>query len=942
MRRRLRRTSSGSSTFNRKIFRNEGDDASHGQTRVTLRSDRNKKRKEVSVAIINSENESSDRFEDSSSNAFDSSNDSDERKHGLKSVRPVKTRGRRIMPEKYAEYAAYRGHLTNWIVLTKLERQQLAMQAIAQSADGMVNCLNEKCKKALKTMEDVINHLDKCLSLPEYFKYMGKADLFRALDKPSKAKILRVSMKALKVLPCLNMETLNCAHKYGHLYALSYHLERCGQEKDRLPWKCWKCGITATIAESREHLTLCQNPKIITKERSAHESELSSENEESDEDISADAKKIRLEKGEKYKKQKLPSIARGYLPEKDSRVKIADGIKRFKFKSANREANAPTPRELELYQQSIDEANEILRKSREKEPLCSVLVQLELYSANFSRVASCEFSLERRTRFSNYSEDLSAMLSKRSIPVVIPSDQSDEDKTVTSTHASSTQTRNTKNKAGKTKERLSLFVPKPLHCKVKKINSILSKKQVHEIGCIAYCGGPISTIKSCPRKLEDGRECVAVTVFPDEEYLVSKNRKDSNDYIQFWLYDYKPTSTVASLWFLLEVKHSTVLCTAWCPSLRGSVKQDSKLSDFVGILAVGGINAPISFYGIRSDICAQFVNNTDPLLLRCSEPHLALNCPECCNNSPIISISWSEIRGSSKFAAVSASGHVLIWDLDEGIASPKIISNIEWLSPPLNVAFCGSEQLAVSFREKLIRIYDLASLTLVIEESAQRTAGMQVGNQVCSREGLFSGVFSYQQDFTLSGIHLKCGTCYIVLGSLEGNFFVVPLANRHEVQIWDMCICPKTGTVISVGADGRLQISLNGRLVASGSEKDFGFSVCQVVMTVVKKYEEKQLKQTVFLINEPTSDIISQIDDGECEVGTDFPLPLTNLDLCAEKSYLEFCFEDIKHTKTPIPQFSLDLRTESLNRLAVSEPSGQLVISGGEAGLLIFIPCYLK
>lgn len=43
-----------------------------------------------------------------------------------------------------------------------------------------------------------------------------------------------------------------------------------------------------------------------------------------------------------------------------------------------------------------------------------------------------------------------------------------------------------------------------------------------------------------------------------------------------------------------------------------------------------------------------------------------------------------------------------------------------------------------------------------------------------------------------------------------------------------------------------------------------------------------------------------------------------------------------------MPQYSLDLRTESLNRLAVSEPSGQLAICGGEAGLLIFVPCCLS
>ncbi|EJW81713.1 hypothetical protein WUBG_07378, partial [Wuchereria bancrofti] len=338
---------------------------------------------------------------------------------------------------------------------------------------------------------------------------------------------------------------------------------------------------------------------------------------------------------------------------------------------------------------------------------------------------------------------------------------------------------------------------------------------------------------------------------------------------------------------------------------------------------------------IRSDIPVPSINDNNPLVYRCAEPDLILCCPDCCNNIPIISIAWSEKGGSNKLASVSASGHVLIWDLNESTTSAKIIYSTEWLSPPLSVVFCGMGQLAVSFREKLIRIYDLATLTFVIEESAQRTAGMQV----YSREGLFNGIFSYQQDFTLSGVHLTCGTCYIVLGSSKENFFVVPLANKHEVQLWDMCICPKTGAIISAGADGRLQVSLNGRLAAIGSEKDFVFNACRVVLTLVRKSEEVPLAKAVVL---PLNDDVNADDSAECENEARFPPPQTNLQLCAEKSHLEFCFEDIKIGKTAISQFSLDLRTESLNRLAVSEPSGKLAICGGEAGLLIFIPCFLR
>lgn len=80
---------------------------------------------------------------------------------------------------------------------------------------------------------------------------------------------------------------------------------------------------------------------------------------------------------------------------------------------------------------------------------------------------------------------------------------------------------------------------------------------------------------------------------------------------------------------------------------------------------------------------------------------------------------------------------------------------------------------------------------------------------------------------------------YYSLFKLEFLF----LKFRHEIQLWDMCICPKTGAVISAGADGRLQVSLNGRLAAVGSGKDFLFSACRVVLTLVRKSEEVPLEK---------------------------------------------------------------------------------------------------
>ncbi|VDN38319.1 unnamed protein product, partial [Gongylonema pulchrum] len=250
-----------------------------------------------------------------------------------------------------------------------------------------------------------------------------------------------------------------------------------------------------------------------------------SEDSESDEPNSVGAS------NKKRKKQKnatlqTASIARSYIPESSSRIKVSDGVKRFKFKRANPESNAPTPRDLVQYQEVVDQANLVFSALQRKEPLCKRLLEFEHHPNNLNCVPSCDFD-----------ENLSALLEKRSIPVVLPFCGDDEQQPSASAECCTNVDDAQKLHLGNPKQRLPVFQPKMLHYKTKKLTLLLEEQEINEVGCVAYCGGPISTIESCPRKLEDGRECVAVSVFHDEEYLVPKNQNSQHDYIQFWLYE---------------------------------------------------------------------------------------------------------------------------------------------------------------------------------------------------------------------------------------------------------------------------------------------------------------------------------------------------------------------------------------------------------------------
>ncbi|VDN51116.1 unnamed protein product [Dracunculus medinensis] len=481
-------------------------------------------------------------------------------------------------------------------------------------------------------------------------------------------------------------------------------------------------------------------------------------------------------------------------------------------------------------------------------------------------------------------------------------------------------------------------------------------------GCIAYCGGPISAIKACPMQLKDGRECVAVSVFHDEEHLVKRNTVDLTDYIQLWLFTNKEGSVVANLSFMLETKVGAILSLAWCPSVRHSTHYTRQipLSNLLGILAVAGMQGNVLLYRIFTDLFDQ--NSSDNPIVYRAKPFLSLKNPEVCLNAPIFSLAWTEYEGASKIAAVSAfgfflylffsefdlffTGAVLLWDLNNLESSPFLLKVDDWSSPPSHVVFNFPNQLVVSFREKFILIYDYITKEVLLEEGASRTAGAKVAS--CER--LFKGFVSYQcgnvavhnptQSFTS---HSVSAGCYITCISTEGNFFVVPIINRHEICVWEMAFCPLTGALMSVGGDGRLVVSLNGRIVPHGTQRDVFFKACRVLMTVIRKPNDNN----AWLSDTETN-----------EKGSDLKAPATNLELSAQASYLEINFEDIKQecsfylqpanilikvtfqcNQFPIQSYSIDLRTESLNVIDISQASGRLAICGGEAGLLIFMPC---
>ncbi|CAJ0566423.1 unnamed protein product, partial [Mesorhabditis spiculigera] len=193
---------------------------------------------------------------------------------------------------------------------------------------------------------------------------------------------------------------------------------------------------------------------------------------------------------------------------------------------------------------------------------------------------------------------------------------------------------------------------------------------------------------------------------------------------------------------------------------------------------------------------------------------------------PIISLDWTFSQGGDLIAAVNAAGAIVFWELskkeyvtDEGLLGAEMIADT-WSSPAVDACWNSDRTLAVSFRERTIRLLDTKSGDCLLEETTVRTAGAKAATQL----RLFPGVFIFQAEPFATNDSTFAGVCYLVPDQKNDGYFVVPLSNRHELQVFDVAACATNGLLVSCGVDGALLVSTNGRLAPAYAMMDFTFS----------------------------------------------------------------------------------------------------------------------
>ncbi|WKX89275.1 hypothetical protein Q1695_008715 [Nippostrongylus brasiliensis] len=778
-------------------------------------------------------------------------------------------------------------------------------------------------------------HLDTCIQ-PMYLTYVGeRASEFRQLDKKTRARYVRDGMAMCMQLPCVE-----CGRLFTHHYGLLYHVERCNVAEDEMPWKCYRCSFQTTRANSNQHLKDCWTSQREQERKEADKNHSSAEISESPvigglSDVTLrGGKAIVKETGETIEidgVQKLLTeinaedaiksllgpnrtlvtpkrrrnvggnracIAAGVLPENSPRLTTSgDGKMRFKFRKADKKGLAG----MTAYPRYLDQ---VKRSHTMWEEEVSALP----YCARLSDI-NCKV-WEATSDFSQL-----PMANKESVGLRIHEER-DQD------HADI-----------------------PVTCRrMKALSTTELRNEKNETVTVAYCGGPINAIRIAPNTMPSGDEVVAVVTYPCETNLVGRDMRHGEGLVQFWLLQHtSERSTKLVPWFILKSNYGLVFDFCWLDRPRSS-PSDS----LIGYFALGTAQGSVLIYRFDTVTAPSKSTRSKGVPVLFPEPDVILQQPKTVflskpdsENSemsfppPIHNLAWGA-KGSGQYVVgVNAAGGAVIWDIQRSVDTPTTLLDSTWSSPVVYAAFIDAYSVALSFRERMIRVYDVRSYECQLEENAVRTAG----SRVAAQPRLLPGFFSFQSEYFSSGEIPTTGVSFLCSGT--GGYFVVPLANRHHLMTWDVSISSVNAVVASCGVDGRLLLSANGRLATFASAVDHPFCFVKAALTLTRRRCSEP--ETVNIAT-----LFSKCDEPE-EMSKDKEAPERRACLCyaTHEETLEHLWLDVslspdsQSNRRRLENSSLDLRIESLNCVATNHNEKAFVLTGGQAGLLFVRPCVI-
>uniref|UniRef100_A0AC34GCQ8 Uncharacterized protein n=1 Tax=Panagrolaimus sp. ES5 TaxID=591445 RepID=A0AC34GCQ8_9BILA len=311
------------------------------------------------------------------------------------------------------------------------------------------------------------------------------------------------------------------------------------------------------------------------------------------------------------------------------------------------------------------------------------------------------------------------------------------------------------------------------------------------------------------------------------------------------------------------------------------------------------------------------------------------------------SIDWSPFSKCKDIVAVSAAGWIFFYDITEGAEAKDALNDLSWESAPCSAKWISTETIAVGFASKIIIFYDVNTKERLFEDNTARA----VGTMVATQPVLFPGAFSYDsvRVITDTNILQQYAGVYQTVNRETQTGLVVPLPNKHIGQVFSLSVCETSGIIGTVGCDGRLLESLNGRVTCRNVENDFACFAYRPTLQLVRHKidKEHQILKTDFELSLASTEMKEDpeaVDTVCCE-------PNIAHDKVVSSNWLEIRVGDATlidqepgskgYSSVYVEKVTFDRRLESLTRLEFSKLTPGLAITGGEAGIVFIIPTSL-
>uniref|UniRef100_A0A183CI10 Rab-GAP TBC domain-containing protein n=1 Tax=Globodera pallida TaxID=36090 RepID=A0A183CI10_GLOPA len=302
---------------------------------------------------------------------------------------------------------------------------------------------------------------------------------------------------------------------------------------------------------------------------------------------------------------------------------------------------------------------------------------------------------------------------------------------------------------------------------------------------------------------------------------------------------------------------------------------------------------------------------------------------------PLFCLQWSLFSSARHFGAVSAIGRVFIWDLSRPAEPTWKLHFDDWNSPPQSICWLDREKICISFRRRLFRIYCLISPSesdqfgssqLVLECDLNKTCGVKC----CSQPLIFRGLISYESaTFSFFGTSQQAPSYIWVTSSSneseKDQICATTLSNCHQIQNTNVSVCQLAGLCASVGADGRMACSLNGRMAPNeeGNGENFmhGRTLLQLITHDKSPAREpNDQKRFCFSHNDCCEHKRLEVRLGDCALMDQ---------------------ENERVSRKRAPEVCSGRRLESLTLCEFSRSCAGLIYCGGESGLVFLVPSTL-